>query len=262
MKRTFLSRRNALLRGHGSRAGVVVLAVALVLVLARILAPGLLLSATAPLYRAASAIGASVSNISNGFKNSAALAQERDTLLSENAALAQENGVLSAEVADLKQLGPVPAAGITAGVLARPPETPYDTLIVAAGSAQGAAVGDSVRGPGGVPIGRVAAVSASAARVVLYSSPEASTTAWIGAARTPAMLLGEGGGAFQASVPRAASTSVGDIVYLASGGAVPIGKVAQLGGDPSSPSMTLAISSSVNIFSIPYVVLVHAVAAP
>lgn len=264
MKRTF-ARRKALISRGTTWLGLAVLAFTMLVLLIRFLLPGVFLSVSAPLFRASSSVSASIGGLSSGFNNAAALTKERDALASQNVALAGENGVLSARIADLEAtLGAseAPAPGIIAGVIARPPQSPYDTLVVAAGKSAGVEAGDTVRAAGGLPIGSVVAVSASAARVLLYSAPNVSTPGWLGESRLPIQLEGEGGGAFTARVPRAASSTPDELVYIAGPGSLPIGKVKGESGDPSSPFITFAIAASVNIFSITTVVITHSHLAP
>lgn len=260
MKRTLLSRRNALLTRAGSRLALGVFAVVLLIVLVRLLFPNALLAAASPFLRLSTTINSSTGAIFSGFDDAAKLAAERDALINTNATLGQENAVLTAKVTDLENLlgaTPAPLPGIVAGVLARPPLTDYDTLVVGAGSSVGVAVGDTAYASSSIPVGVVTAVAASSARVTLLSASGEATQAWVGEARTPITLRGVGAGAFVASAPRAASTTIGDQVYVAGPGSVPVGVVRTEGGEASAPFITLGVSGVVNIFSLPYVVIRH-----
>jgi cell shape-determining protein MreC len=64
---------------------------------------------------------------------------------------------------------------ILAGILSRPNQSPYDTLIVDAGQAQGITTGSLVFADGNVPIGRVDTVYPSSSKVVLFSNPGEKT---------------------------------------------------------------------------------------
>lgn len=258
MKRTFLPRRNQLLSAATARLGLVLVALALGVLALRLIFPDTLLAAVRPVFAASDYIGAHLADFGNGFANARTLARERDTLLAENEALVRQSDALTAKVADLERLlgtEQAPARGIVAGVLAQPPESPYDSLIVAAGSDLGIAEGDSVSAEGGTPIGTVTEITARAARVTLLSAPGNVTHAWVGDARAPLILTGAGGGAFEAEMPRTASSTVGETVFVAGPGALPIGIVRGESGDPSSPTVELHIGSKVNIFSILYVLV-------
>jgi cell shape-determining protein MreC len=261
MKRTFLAKRNALLSRAGSRLGLAIFVLVLIVAGVRILFPNFVLATTTPLFRFSDWMSTSTESFTDGFENSTKLSTEVDTLITANATLEQENAVLTAKVADLENVlgNEAPnVPGVLAGVLARPPETAYDTLIVAAGTNDGISSGDVAYATSGLPVGVVTAVSSNAARVTLLSASSEVTDAWVGSARLPITLLGAGGGAFLAQALRSASTSPGDLVYVSGPGALPIGKVAAVSGDPSSPFITLEISGVVDIFSLPYVLIEHA----
>jgi cell shape-determining protein MreC len=189
------------------------------------------------------------------------LERERDAAVAAQNALTEQNRTLSAKVADLTALlGSRTEAppGIVAAVLARPPVSPYDELVLDAGEAEGVREGAAVYGNGGVPLGIVASVTAHAARVALYSAPGRETPALAGAARVPFTLVGAGAGAFTASVPRDAGVAVGDALYAGGAGSIPIGTVAAVDSDPSSPSAAIRIDPVANPFSITWVTVAPA----
>lgn len=248
-----MSRRNAFLGGTAPRLGLIALVVIFILVALRLIFPSALLSLASPFLRAGDALSTGTDNFFAGFDNTANVANERNLLASDNATLAQQNAVLTAKVADLETLlgsTSATAPGVVAGVLARPPETAYDTLIVGSGSDAGVAAGDVAYAPSGIPLGVVTATAASSARITLLSAPAESTDAWVGDTRVPITLLGAGGSSFIAQVPRAASTTLGEAVYVSGPGSVPIGKVAAETGDASAPVITLDIAGAVDIFSL------------
>jgi cell shape-determining protein MreC len=260
MRRTLLNRRNSLLSRPGAWLGLIALAVVLIIVLLRLIFPSITLAAEAPFLQLSDSLSTSIGNFYTGFDNASKLAAERDALVASNATLTEENATLSAKVSDLEDLlgtEPSTAPGIIAGVLARPPETAYDTLVVGAGSSAGIVVGDVAYTQSSLPVGVVTAVSGGAARITLLSASNESTDAWVGATRVPVTLLGAGSGTFIAQASRAASTTVGDAVYVSGPGALPIGQVAAVSGDPSSPFITLEVQDSVDIFSLPYVLIKH-----
>jgi cell shape-determining protein MreC len=242
-----------------SAAAAALVALALAIALARLAAPSSFLAATAPLMRGGDAAAAALSGLTSGFASAQKLASENAALTSENTTLAEENAALSAKLADLAALAnlvaPEPAPGIAAGVVARPPESAYDTLVVGAGSASGVAAGDAAYAAGGVPLGAVSAVSSGYARVTLLSASGVRTLAWLGPARLPITLVGQGGGAFSAEAPRSASTTPGEEVYVAGPGSLPVGAVARAGGDPSAPFLTLYIRADVNPAQVPMVLI-------
>lgn len=170
-----------------------------------------------------------------------------------NETLVNENIALAARVADLERLlGEEPEArdGIVAGVVARPPMAPYDTLIVGAGSAAGVASNMHASAEGGVPLGTVEMVTKNHAQIALFSTAGRATDGWAGEDRVPVTLLGKGAGAFTAKIPRDAHINENDFVYVPGPGARPIGRIVRVDADPSSPSAELRIEPLVNIFSL------------
>ena len=73
---------------------------------------------------------------------------------------------------------------ILSAILAKPNQSPYDTLLIDAGSGQGIKTGDTVFALGDVPIGRVDVVYDNSAKVVLFSNPGEKTEAVISGKNT------------------------------------------------------------------------------
>lgn len=235
-----------------------VLIFAIVVFALRFLLPGAFFALANPLFKTGTALTGSTGNVLASFASNAQLAHENRDLAAEVESLQNQNAALTARTQDLtKLLGgegqSVP--GITAGVLARPPLSPYDTLEVAAGSADGVTAGSPVFAQGGVPIGVVQSKTAHTALIALLSSPGKNTDAWIGANRIPITLMGVGGGAFIATIAKNAAITTGDGVYVSGPGAIPMGTVVKVDSDPSSPSVTLRIQPTVNIFSVTWVMI-------
>lgn len=106
---------------------------------------------------------------------------------------------------------------VLAGVVAHPPTTPYDTLIIDAGETEGIEVGNLVSAGGSLLIGEVEQVYPTTARVVLFSAPGWSHEAllYLRSNQTaPLTLEGQGAGAFIARVPVGTHASLGDAIVL------------------------------------------------
>lgn len=226
------------------------------IVVLRVAAPNLILAASEPFWRLGSALTGSAANASGVAKNSAALSEENDTLRADNQALNNRISALQAKLDDfahLKGTQDATRATLAAGVLAGPPTSPYDTLIVSLGSEDGVDVGMRALAQGGVPIGRVDSVTAHTARVALFSETGRETSGWVGETRIPVTLLGTGTGTYAAVVPKDSQIQAGDQVYLPGPGAVPVGVVKEVDDDPSSPRRMLSITPFVNQFSLTWV---------
>jgi len=259
MKRTFLAKRNALLSSASLSWGSLALLFAVLALLVRLLAPDLFLYAFAPAFRVADGIAAKSHAFFNSFSDTAALAARNEQLASENAALMSENQALLEKEAGQSALfgtsssQKTAASGILAGVVVRPPESPYDILILSAGRSAGITLGMEAFGAGGVPVGIVSSVTADFSRVTLFSAPGAVTHGWVGSGTMPLTILGAGAGAMNASLSRSASVAVNDVVFVPGPGMLPIGSVMRIDSDPSSPGVTLRIMPRVNPFSLTWV---------
>jgi cell shape-determining protein MreC len=264
MKKTFLTKRNALLSSAGISWGTGALAFAILVLLARLLAPNIFWSVFSPALKASNALAEKSHFIIAGFSNTAELTIRNEALVSENAALASENAALLKQAESVSALSR--GASIVAAVSARPPESSYDTLIVAAGSEEGVTDGMEAFGPpaggAGVPLGVVSAVMSHYSRVTLFSAPRMSTSGWVGHSNIPVTILGGGGGAMSASVSRSAPIAAGDTVYAPGPGMLSIGSVLRVDSDPSSPSVTLRIQPAQNLFSLGWIELRDVGAVP
>ena len=257
MKKTFLAKRNALLSSTDVSWGAYALLVAVFVLLVRFVAPNFFWHVFAPVFESADALATESHTFFASFGNAAALTLQNEKLQEENAALANENLVLLEKATSLEALGSSSGLGkgITAGVVARPPESPYDTLVLAQGSLSGITLGMMAFGAGGVPIGRVSSLWADFSRVTLFSSSGTRTLGWVGHPNTPLTITGFGAGVMEASLVRSAGVAEGDSVFIPGPGKLKVGTVTRIDTNPSSPVVTLHITPVLNPFSITWVLL-------
>jgi cell shape-determining protein MreC len=264
MKRSSFLRARGIGRGvrllnpASVRGGVIVLLVILVLVVVRVAFPNVFVALFTPLWKTGDVAAASVGGVETFFSDKHTLAYERDNVAKENAVLVAENDALKARVSDLtKLLGSRTEGddGVLAGVLARPPVSPYDVLVVDSGEREGVHTGALVYGAGGVPLGTVAATTERAARVLLYSSPGKETAAWAGDTRIPLTIVGEGSGAFYSKISRDAGVVAGMSIYVAGPGALPVGEVVAVEANPAATEVRVRIRPITNPFSITWVTI-------
>jgi cell shape-determining protein MreC len=250
-------RRNALISSGRALLAACIFFIVIVLLALRTFAPGFLARVATPVWQVGQAATDGLAGFANIFGNSSELTRERDTLQNENLTLAEENRLLRAQMEDLTRLtasSTVPS-GIRAGVTARPPVAPYDTLLVGAGTNEGVTAGAYVYGPGGVPLGTVDGVSLNTSRIALYSTGGRTTDGWVGEKRIAITLVGRGAGAFEATLPRNSGIAVNDVVYAPGPGALPIGTIVKIDTDPSSPRDDIFIAPYVNLFSLTWVTI-------
>ena len=250
MKKTFLAKRNALLAFMSYSWGARALLVVLLLLLVRLSAPTFFWRAATPLFRFSDALTGTSHVFFASFSDAAALSAQNELLLQENANLQSENVALRQQLQNLAGVDTTRTTGIFAAVIVRPPASPYDVVLVARGEMAGVAVGMEAFTPAGVPLGIVEVVEAEVSWVRLFSSAGMKTNGWVGQASAPLTLLGAGGGAFTATLARAAEVSVGDTVFVPGPGQLPLGVVARVDDDPTSPSVVLRIRPLANLFSL------------
>jgi cell shape-determining protein MreC len=260
MKKTFLVKRNALLSPRTMSWGLFAVACAVLMLIVRLCFPNVFWDIVTPLFRASDAVANETHVFLTSFSDAATLANVNEKTASENVVLADENQMLVQKLADEEALLGASGAqkaqpGILAGVVARPPESPYDTLVLAAGTHAGVALGMEAFGTGDVPIGVVSSVLADFSRVTLFSAPGIVTSGWVGHTSIPLTLVGAGGGVLTASVARVSAVAVGDTVFVPGPGQLPVGSVVAIDSNPLSPGVTLRIMSAFNPFSISWVEL-------
>jgi cell shape-determining protein MreC len=140
---------------------------------------------------------------------------------------------------------------VVAGILSKPNQSPYDTFIIDAGSANGIKLGKTVFAGGDVPLGRVGEVFANSAKVVMFSSPGERTQVAVGTIFLE--LLGRGGGNFEMIVPRDFTIQNGDQAILPGVNAYLVGVVRTIISDPRDAFKKALLASPVNIFELKFV---------
>lgn len=249
-------RRTSLIAPGSGKWILAALVLIIILFILRAFFPGLITTLTTPFWHAGSVATNTSGSVAAFFGDKAVLVEERDAFAREVAALKEQNAILTARTVDLERLlggRSETAAGILAGVLVRPPVSPYDTLVIDQGEDAGVVVGKRVMGVGGMPLGIVESVARKSARVLLYSAPGRVTEGWVGISRTPVSLEGASAGAFRTSVPRERIVAVGEEVYLPGPGAIPIGTVVRVDTDPSSPRAVIHVRPRTSPFSLTWV---------
>ena len=260
MKKTYSARRNALFTLTELSWGARGLLLVVLLVVVRLAMPNIFWQMTSPLFSAANAIAGANHTFLSSFANAATVAAENDALRNENESLVVWNAMLKQKLVDsavtpVGAVSPKAAGGILAEVVARPPESPYDVLVLAQGTRAGVALGMEAFGASGAPLGIVSDVSQDFSHVLLFSSPDVRTAGWVGSQSVPVTIVGAGGGALQVSLARSANIAVGDTVYVPGPGMLPLGIVGRVDDDPSSPSVILRIRPLSNPFSVGAVTL-------
>lgn len=186
-------------------------------------------------------------------------AQLRSQLAQAQAKLADRDALYQQNLLLKAQFGRDAAVKmVLAGVLMRPPGTPYDTLIIDAGARDGISAGALVSAGGDAYIGTISDVYNSAARVKLFSAPGATYEALVSLSSqngksVPVSLQGEGGQDMSAQVPAATPVRVGDTVVVPGIAPAFAGAVSYVESSDANSFQTLHIHLPVDVFSLQFV---------
>ena len=260
MRKTFLAKRNALLTTKGVSWGIFLTLLVCSLLFLRVLAPDAFWKLFMPAFGVPHAFSTKTDAIFSGFRDTAALAQDNARLEDENHALASQDQMLTQKLKNVTALLSTREAretipGVLAGIIARPPESPYDVLVIAAGENDGVVIGMEAFGERNTPIGIVTSVLKDVSYVTLFSASGVTTEGWVGSANTPITIFGAGGGVMEASTVRDANVSVGDAVFVPGPGMLSVGSVVRLDSDPLSPEVKLRIMPAANFYGLSWVVV-------
>lgn len=193
----------------------------------------------------------------NFFRSKQVLISENNLLKNRISSLEVELSVLSSRsryeelLASLGRNNNV--SSVIASVLVRPPESPYDLLVVDVGSRDGVSLGSKVSMPEGPELGVVTEVFSKQARVSLFSSNGVKTNAVLERHGVPVVLEGVGLGNFHMVVPREIDVVVGDKILSSSIGSDLVAVVGDVIVEPTSSSKKVLAQSPLNIFSVRFV---------
>lgn len=222
-----------------------------------------------PVLTSGNSVGAQVKSLGAYFVSKNSLYRENENLKAridaDVADRANYNSVV-AENASLKEILGRKNESVSmtlAAILAKPNQSPYDTIIVDVGIEQGIKVGDKVFALGNVPIGYVAQVYPNTSKVILYSNSGEKTQVVVsGKPASPDAsqggnvsmeIVGRGGGNFEMILPRDFVLLKGDQAVLP--GLTPhvLGIVETILSDPRDSFQKALLVSPVNIQEIKFV---------
>ena len=188
----------------------------------------------------------------------------QSVLVAENKALQAENTRLQTRLADhdflqqeyralVTSFGHAPEnpAVVIAAVLAKPPQTSYDTLVTDAGRREGIAVGDRVR-VGTLSIGDVIDVEERISKIALFSTPGRISTVTLQNG-VSVSARGEGGGSFRFSLPRDVEIREGDSVFFPGTPGVYLGTVGSVEARPTEPFKIVLFEGPVTMAQLVWV---------
>ncbi|TSC68003.1 MAG: Uncharacterized protein G01um101472_207 [Parcubacteria group bacterium Gr01-1014_72] len=146
-----------------------------------------------------------------------------------------------------------------AHVLAPPPRSPYDTLLIDAGEEQGIHVGDLVGASPHSVLGRIERLGKRTALVKLFSTPGETLPVVIENTAVAFDAIGRGGGNFEMKIPREADVVAGAGIFLPGGPTKGmVGIVEFIEADETSSFQRVLFKSPINIFELRFVEVVTA----
>lgn len=144
--------------------------------------------------------------------------------------------ILEKENSELRALlGVTTTPSILAGVIARPPRTPYDTVIIDKGSRDGILEHAPVYYGSNMALGYIRAVYESYALVTLFSSPHVETTVYVFGPNMFTTAYGEGNGVIRISIPQGVTIKEGDLAILPALDGGVVGMIDTIQSIPSEP---------------------------
>ncbi len=191
------------------------------------------------------------------------LVKSKRSVFRDNQRLSEENNRLTVAMTDhelvvrenteLKSLLgrlPVKNSFVLAIILAKPNQSPYDTVVIDIGASDGAREGEKVYVDGVVPVGIISAVYEKTSLVTLYSNPGQTTNAVLDGSNSTVSLLGRGGGNFEMSIPIDLPSDKGARVVLPGLSSESIAVVEDVISSPTDPLKKVLLRSPVNIQNV------------
>lgn len=213
-----------------------------------------------PIVKVISPIWRAENSFSQFLRDKAALISSRLALVEENANLKEKISSLESALAISRQAGerqiPEDQIGV-ATILARPPETPYDILIVDMAQQSGVKVGSKVSTSEGAPIGVVAEVFGQEAKIKLFSTVKEETHAVLERHSVPVVLVGTGGGNFKIILPRDVAVEKEDRIISLDETSHLLAVVEDIKSQPTDSFKEVLAKSPINIFGLRFVIINH-----
>lgn len=202
-----------------------------------------------------------VRNLQNGFN----FFNSQQALFEENIALKEKISSLELELLSLSKNGlqqetffeligrERTANTVVAAVLTHPPQTPYDIIIIDAGTLDSINIDGKVFLPEGPYLGKVIEVFSNKAKVKLLSSSGEETDAILERGSIPVKLIGTGGGNFKIAIPQDIIIENGDRIISADIQGNLMAVVGKINISPTDSFKEILAHSPINIFNLRFV---------
>lgn len=197
-------------------------------------------------------------NIFSIFRDKRSLRDERDILKERNVELEKKIElleILGKENENLKLfLGqPNKKTYVVGSVILRPPQSPYDILVIDAGDENGIKVGREAITHSSVLIGHVAETMPKMSKIKLVSFPKEETNLILEKIKLAAIGVGLGGGNIEIKIPNSVKVEIGDNIIT--DGMFPriLGKVEKIETSPIVPFQKVLFRVPINLNETRYV---------
>jgi cell shape-determining protein MreC len=134
-----------------------------------------------------------------------------------------------------------------ASIIFRPPETPYDMLIIDSGFRIGVKEGMQVLAFGNILLGYVADVFDNTSKIKLISSFGEETNVILESSGAPAIAIGRGGENFEIMLPRAINVDIGEKVLALGRQLLLVGIVEKIEKQETDPFQKIIFRLPINI---------------
>ena len=204
-------------------------------------------------------IGERFSNIGSFFASKNALIQENENLQQEILQSQADRANYSSVVDENNSLKEILGRKkenqnmIVSAILAKPNKSPYDTLIIDAGTNQGVITNQRVFALGNIPIGKIVETYPNSSKVLMYSNPGEKTQIVITGKNTFLDVIGRGGGNFEIVLPKDFTLDNGTEVVLPGITSYVLGTVVKTISDPRDAFIKALLVSPANIQSQKFV---------
>ena len=136
---------------------------------------------------------------------------------------------------------------VLSAILAKPNQTPYDTLIIDRGEADGLAIDQLVFANGDILIGEIDSVENSTAKVLMYSTPGNILQVVYGSTGRYFNARGLGNGTFEVEVARDVDVAEGDLFFYPGLDNTLVGIVRKVDFDARDSFKKVLMKSPINI---------------
>lgn len=209
---------------------------------------------TAPVYSIRHYINTSSETVPVYIRDRTALLEQINLLEQE---IASQQGMrvtldyLQKENDELRALvGATEVPTVTASVTARPPFSPYDTVLIDRGADDGIVSSAPVYYGSGMALGYVRVVYQHHALITLFSSPNVQSTVYVFGPDIFTTAYGEGGGVIRLSIPQGIKIAEGDLVTLPSLSGGVLGTVNSVESVPTEPEQHAYVLLDIPLQSI------------